>query len=183
MALSFARYYLPACYTFIRKAPLTIGLGIIISSVARSPAYPNVQLARQDKGPEPDPAEDGSAENKEEPECPLCKMVKAGPCKHMFYPFENCLDKAHADGNDAAEACREPFAEMMQCIQKFRKEYEAITEQHAGGAEAKATAEAAAAKKTAEQLAQRVRAHSEEYDDLEEAREAAFFAAKPGVAV
>ena len=49
-------------------------------------------------------------------ECPLCVMVKAGPCRESFYPFESCLNRCDASGEDPAETCRAPFAAMMQCI-------------------------------------------------------------------
>jgi hypothetical protein len=63
-------------------------------------------------------------------ECPLCKMVKAGPCKHMFYPFEECLNSTDSEKQDVAAVCREPFTKMMECIHKFPVEYEQIMKEH-----------------------------------------------------
>jgi len=53
-------------------------------------------------------------------ECPLCAMVKAGPCKESFYPFEACLDRCAESEEKASEACKEPFMDMMRCMAKVR---------------------------------------------------------------
>ena len=59
-------------------------------------------------------------------ECPLCAMVKAGPCRELFFPFEACLEKCDTDGKDPVEGCRKQFMEMMQCINRFPEEYKRI---------------------------------------------------------
>jgi len=61
--------------------------------------------------------------NEKPAECPLCAMVKAGPCRDSFFPFEACLDRCEASNEDASLACREPFANMMKCITQHPKEY------------------------------------------------------------
>jgi hypothetical protein len=61
--------------------------------------------------------------NESPSECPLCAMVKAGPCRDSFYPFESCLNRCEASGEDPSDSCRAPFAAMMQCIVQHPRAY------------------------------------------------------------
>merc|ERR1712110_1133887 len=59
-------------------------------------------------------------------ECPLCAMVKAGPCRELFYPFEDCLKQCEKNDDDAQDACMEQFMDMMRCMGEHLEEYKAI---------------------------------------------------------
>ena len=59
-------------------------------------------------------------------ECPMCAMVKAGPCEYTFYPFEECLIRCHESGEDTWATCKEQFMEMMRCMGEFKQEYDKI---------------------------------------------------------
>merc|ERR1712086_63875 len=59
-------------------------------------------------------------------ECPLCAMVKAGPCEYTFYPFEECLIRSNESGEDTWAACKDEFMGMMRCMAEFKQEYDKI---------------------------------------------------------
>jgi len=110
-------------------------VGVLLSGIkmytATSVSNPNGRRAWMDPSPAPPQkpkakAAGGTAtqSSSEAPaECPLCAMVKAGPCRDSFFPFEACLDRCEASGEDPSLACREPFANMMKCITQHPKEY------------------------------------------------------------
>lgn len=108
-------------------------VGVLLSGIklytATSVSNPNRRRAWMDPSPAPPQKPKVEAETATQPsseasaECPLCAMVKAGPCRDSFFPFEACLDRCEASGEDPSLACREPFANMMKCITQHPKEY------------------------------------------------------------
>jgi hypothetical protein len=50
--------------------------------------------------------------------CAMCRMMKAGPCKEIFLPFEACLDKSIAEGDDSSKKCEEQFKPVIECLMK-----------------------------------------------------------------
>jgi len=54
---------------------------------------------------------------REQPECPICKFLKGGPCKDEFLAWDHCL-KALTDKQDL-HTCFEQTKQMMTCMQKF----------------------------------------------------------------
>eukprot|EP00656_Telonema_subtile_P016301 TRINITY_DN1859_c0_g1_i1.p2 TRINITY_DN1859_c0_g1~~TRINITY_DN1859_c0_g1_i1.p2 ORF type:complete len:125 (+),score=20.86 TRINITY_DN1859_c0_g1_i1:240-614(+) len=49
-------------------------------------------------------------------ECPLCAMVKAGPCRPTFFPFEECMKRCEKTGQDTWAGCKDEFMEMIGCM-------------------------------------------------------------------
>jgi hypothetical protein len=192
MPPSITQHLTPLCRAFFQRAPAALLLGAITVSYTIS-IDQKATIAHQSAEGQGPTKQGGAREDgeEEENECALCKMVKAGPCKQKFYPFGDCMDKSHEEGTDTAEACREQFNEMMKCIHEHRKEYEVImdmqdnsddktkkSDQDAAPAAIPNAVVPPAAKTTADELAEKLRIESEEYDAMEEAREAAFFAVK-----
>lgn len=53
----------------------------------------------------------------EKDECPVCRYMKAGPCKSEFIKWDECVTKI--DGDEAAKACFPQTVEMMTCFKNF----------------------------------------------------------------
>lgn len=56
-------------------------------------------------------------------ECPFCTLVKAGPCRNLYFPFEDCLDK---NGENSEQACKEVFSAMINCVADHPDEYRVL---------------------------------------------------------
>lgn len=56
-------------------------------------------------------------EETEKEECPVCRYMKAGPCKPEFIKWDECVAKIA--GDESAKACFPQTVEMMTCFKKF----------------------------------------------------------------
>jgi len=72
----------------------------------------------------------GGGEEAAEPyECPFCTMIKAGPCRAKFFPFNDCMDRCEKTGEESETACREAFTAMIECVAAHPNEYKKLIEE------------------------------------------------------
>jgi len=72
---------------------------------------------------------DGGDEAADAYECPFCTMIKAGPCRAKFFPFNDCIDRCEKTGEESETACRESFTAMIECVAAHPNEYKKLIEE------------------------------------------------------
>jgi len=62
---------------------------------------------------------DGAVSEPAEPEekCPVCRYMKAGPCKSEFVAWDTCINGLKED--EDVKVCYEATAQMMACMQQY----------------------------------------------------------------
>jgi hypothetical protein len=58
----------------------------------------------------------GSAAEEEQSECPVCKYIKAGPCREEFLAWDACVQSA--DETNLHTKCFSATCDMMNCMKK-----------------------------------------------------------------
>jgi hypothetical protein len=61
--------------------------------------------------------EEDESGGKKKDECPVCRYMKAGPCKAEFLKWDDCITKI--EGDESARACFPQTVEMMTCFKNF----------------------------------------------------------------
>eukprot|EP00618_Florenciella_parvula_P034008 CAMPEP_0119466694 /NCGR_PEP_ID=MMETSP1344-20130328/1236_1 /TAXON_ID=236787 /ORGANISM="Florenciella parvula, Strain CCMP2471" /LENGTH=159 /DNA_ID=CAMNT_0007499025 /DNA_START=33 /DNA_END=512 /DNA_ORIENTATION=- len=56
-------------------------------------------------------------------------MIKAGPCRAKFFPFNDCMDRCEKTGEETETACREAFTAMIECVAAHPNEYKKLIEE------------------------------------------------------